>query len=113
MNAKKKGNAGEWELAHWLKDNGFDAFRNCMSGGSVWKGDVANSLDLTIEVKTVKKINLQEAWRQVNRDASTAHNSPLLAIHFDNMPKKEWLMVVHSEDWLEMIKKLNPDTKKL
>ena len=105
MNAKKKGNHGEHEFAHFLMESGIKAFRNSMSGGSVWKGDIANDLDLTIEVKTVKKINLQEAWRQVSRDASTARNSPLLAIHFDNMPKKSWLMVMDSGDWLELLKK--------
>jgi len=106
INTKKKGNKGEHEFAHWLEDNGIKAFRNSMSGGSVWKGDIANNLDLTIEVKTVKKINLMEAWRQVERDSSIAHNSPLLAIHFDGFPKREWLMVIHSDDWLDMIKKL-------
>lgn len=104
MNSKKKGNAGEHAFAHWLLTKGVKAFRNAMSGGSVWKGDIANDRDLTIEVKTVKKINLQEAWRQVTRDASTAHNSPVLAIRFDNMPKSEWLIVLHSEDWAELIK---------
>lgn len=105
MNAKKKGNAGEHSFAHWMLSKGFKAFRNTMSGGSVWKGDIANSLDCTIEVKTVKKINLMEAWRQVSRDASTAHNSPVLAIRFDHMPKDEWLCVIHSEDWAELMKK--------
>ena len=104
MNAKKKGNHGEHEFSHWLVENGLKAFRNSMSGGSIWKGDIANNLDLTIEVKTVKKINLQEAWRQVNRDADVAHNSPLLAIHFDSQPKRSWLMVLNSEDWLALIK---------
>ncbi len=104
MNAKKKGNAGEHAFAHWLVSNGIKAFRNAMSGGSVWKGDIANNLDLTIEIKTVKKINLMEAWRQVNRDASIAHNSPLLAIRFDGMPRDEWLMVLHSNDWVELVK---------
>ncbi len=104
-NAKKKGNHGEHEFAHFLMANGLRAFRNSMSGGSVWKGDIANDLDLTIEVKTVKKINLMEAWRQVNKDASTAHNSPLLAIRFDHMPPKEWLIVTHSNDWVEHYKK--------
>ena len=104
MNSKRKGNAGEHEFAHWMKENGLRAFRNSMSGGSVWKGDIANDLDLTIEIKTVKKINLLEAWRQVNRDASIAHNSPVLAIRFDNMPKREWLVVMHINDWLDLIK---------
>ncbi len=107
MNAKKKGNAGEHSFAKWLMGHGFKAFRNSMSGGSVWKGDIANDLDLTIEVKTCKKINLMECWRQVNRDASIAHNSPVLAVRFDNMPRDEWLIVMHSEDWAENLKKLS------
>lgn len=104
-NSKKKGNHGEHEFAHWLVENGVKAFRNSMSGGSIWKGDIANDLDLTIEVKTVKRINLLEAWQQVNRDASKARNSPLLAIRFDHMPKREWLIVIHSEDWLHSLGK--------
>jgi len=112
INVKKKGNKGEHAFSHWLMSHGFKAFRNSMSGGSVWKGDIANNLDLTIEIKTVKKLNVMEAWRQVNRDASIAHNSPLLAIHYDNMPSNEWLIVIHSEDWVDMMKKLNPDKLK-
>ena len=104
MNAKKKGNKGEHAFAHYLVSKGVKAFRNSMSGGSIWKGDIANDLDLTIEVKTVKRINLQEAWRQVSRDASKARNSPLLAIHFDGMGKDEWLVVLHSEDWIHTIR---------
>lgn len=107
LNAKKKGNAGEHALAHWLESHGIKAFRNAMSGGSVWKGDIANNLDLTIEVKTVKRINLLEAWQQVSRDASIAHNSPVLAIHYDGMQKDSWLMVLHSEDWIDLIKRAN------
>lgn len=104
MNAKKKGNKGEHSFARWLMANGIKAFRNSMSGGSIWKGDIANNLDLTIEIKTVKKLNLLDAWLQVSADASKAHNSPVLAIHYDHMPKDTWLMVLHSEDWLELIK---------
>lgn len=107
MNAKKKGNAGEHAFAHFLEENGIKAFRNSMSGGSIWKGDIANNLDLTIEVKTVKRINLMEAWKQVTKDASTAHNSPLLCIRFDHMPQKEWLMVLHSEDYVDLLKRAN------
>lgn len=104
MNAKKKGNKGEHAFAHFLEENGIKAFRNSMSGGSIWKGDIATNLDLTIEVKTVKKLNLMEAWRQVAKDSSTAHNSPVLAVRFDHMPPKEWLVVIHSNDWIEYLK---------
>ena len=104
INAKRKGNKGEHEFARWLESNGIKAFRNSMSGGSIWKGDIANSLDLTIEVKTVKKLNVMDAWKQVSKDASVAHNSPILAIHYDGRPKGEWLMVLDNNDWLELIK---------
>lgn len=109
MNAKKKGNRGENDFANWLKDNGLRAYRNGASGATAWKGDINNGLDLTIEVKTVKKIGLMEAWRQVARDSSLARNSPLLAVHFDGMPKREWLVVLHSEDWLELFKSAHPE----
>ncbi len=104
INVKKKGNAGEHKLSHWLQENGIKAYRNSMSGGSIWKGDIGNSIDMTIECKTVKRINLQEAWRQVRRDAELASNTPLLAIHFDGMPDDKWLMVMDNDSWLEAIK---------
>lgn len=109
MNAKKKGNAGENALANWLQSRGISAYRNGASGATAYKGDVNNSLDLTIEVKTVKRINLMDAWRQVARDSAKARNSPLLAIHFDGMPKDEWLITIHSEDWLEMLFRARPE----
>lgn len=113
INAKKKGNHGENEFANWLYEHGFKAWRNGSSGGGMYKGDINNSMDCTFEVKTVKKINLLKAWQQVARDSSTAHNSPVLAIRFDNMPKREWLMVVHSEDWVDMKKQLSKPATEL
>lgn len=108
LNSKKKGNKGENDFAHWLQENGIRAWRNSSSGSGLYKGDINNSLDYTFEVKTVKKINLMEAWRQAQKDSSIAHNKPLLAIHFDGMGKREWLIIQHSEDWLESIKTLIP-----
>ena len=29
----------------------------------------------------------------------------MLAVHFDGMPENEWLMVLHSEDWIDMVTK--------
>ena len=104
MNAKKKGNHGENEFANWLHENGLPAWRNSSSGAGLYKGDINNSLDITFEIKTVKKINLQDAWWQVQKDSSVAHNSPVLAIHFDGMGKKQWLCVIHSEDFIDYLK---------
>lgn len=104
INVKRKGNIGEHEFSHWLESNGIKARRNPMSGGSIWKGDIANDIDFTFEIKTVKRINLQEAWKQVRRDAEMASSVPVLSIHFDGMPKDKWLTVMDNDDWLEAIK---------
>jgi Holliday junction resolvase len=106
INAKKKGNKGENAVANWLRDNGIKAWRdNASGGGSREKGDVGNNIDLSIEVKTVKKINLQEAWKQVKHASVIHHNEPALFIHFDLMPKNKWLVVMDSDDWLYFMKK--------
>jgi Holliday junction resolvase len=104
INSKRKGNKGEHDFSHWLEENGIKAHRNPMSGGSIWKGDIANDIDITFEIKTVKRINLQEAWKQVRRDAEMASNTPVLAIHFDGMPDGKWLMVMDNDSWLEKIR---------
>ena len=102
VNAKKKGNAGENNFANWLRAGGVKAFKEVSSGGHTVKGDVTNDIDYTIEVKTVKKLNIQDAWKQVTLDSQKAQNRPLLAIHYDGMPKDEWMIVLHSNDWLDL-----------
>ena len=102
MNVKKKGNRGENNFANWLRANGVKAYKEASSGGHTVKGDITNDIDYTIEVKTVKKLSIQEAWKQVAKDASMARNRPLLAIHYDGMPKDEWFIVLHSNDWLDL-----------
>lgn len=104
MNAKRKGNKGENKFANWMQSHGFKVYKNASSGGNAWKSDVHNDLDANFEVKTVKRINLQEAWKQTTRDASLARNQPYLVIHFDGMHENSWLIVMHSEDWVEMLK---------
>ena len=102
-NAKKKGNAGENKWANWLKANGINAFRNSSSGGGINKSDVHNDIDANFEVKTVKRINLKEAWKQSVRDATLVHTTPYLVIHFDGMPENDWLMVMSNQDWLDLV----------
>lgn len=105
MNAKKKGNAGENKFANWLVANGIKAFRNSSSGANYNKSDIHNGLNANFEVKTVKRINLKEAWGQSTKDASMTHSTPYLVIHLDGMSDGEWLMVLHSNDWLDLVTK--------
>jgi len=112
INAKKKGNAGENAFSNWLFENGIKAYRNGSSGAGMYKGDINNSLDITFEIKTVKKLNLLKAWKQVQRDSSIAHTMPVLAIHFDGMGNKQWLVTIHSNDFIDFLKyKQNATTK--
>ena len=111
QNPKRKGNNGELKFAEFLRDNGFKAYRDSASGASTHKSDIVNGLDYSMEIKTVKKIGLKEAWKQVTRDSSIAHNSPLLAVHFDGTPEKEWIICLHSNDWVELEKLSRQGTK--
>ena len=104
MNSKKKGNAGENKFANWLVKNGIRAWRDGASGGgSNEKADIGNDLNLHFEVKTLKKLNLQEVWKKALVECQKTHNLPVLAIHFDGMPEEEWLMVVSSGHFLELL----------
>lgn len=104
-NAKRKGNQGQIDFATFMQSHGFRCQSDgSRSGGGEWKGDVHNDLGMSIEIKTCKKINLHECWKQTDRDAQTSRTMPVLAVHFDGMPQGSWLMVTHSEDWIESLK---------
>lgn len=104
MNAKKKGNRGENLFANWLTEQGIKSYRNSSSGANIQKSDVHNSINANFEVKTVKRINLMQAWKQTQRDAEMSRSTPYLVIHLDGMPEETWLMVMNNWDWIEFVK---------
>ena len=105
VNFKKKGNLWENKLANWLRDHGYKAWKDGASGGgSREKGDVGNNLDMTIESKACKKVELMKWWKQVSKSADMQKNAPVLFIHQDGMGDNEWLTVLHSEDFMDLLK---------
>lgn len=100
-NAKKKGNIWENKLANWLRSHGFKASKDPSSGSHYERGDIINDMGLTIESKAGKKVMLQDWWKQVDYAAAQQRNEPCLFIHIDGMGDNEWLVVQHSEDWIE------------
>lgn len=104
-NAKKKGNIWENKLANWLRSHGFKATKDPSSGSHSERGDIVNDMNLTIESKSCKTVKLMEWWKQVDYAASQQRNEPVLFIHVDGMGDNEWLVVMHSEDWIEHMKK--------
>lgn len=114
VNSKKKGNRGENLWANWLRDNNIcKAYRNSSSGANIVKSDVTNNLGMNFEVKSVKKLNLMEAWKQSERDAAMSHTIPTLVIHFDGMPQDSWLVVMNNYDWADLIKGKNEPAKQV
>lgn len=105
MSSKKKGNRGENAWANWMQTQGFSVYRNSSSGSNANKSDAHNDLGMNFEIKTVKKLNLQRAWKQSCNDAFMSHAVPTVIIHFDGMPKDNWLVVMNNWDWLELVKK--------
>ncbi|MEK6884530.1 MAG: hypothetical protein AABY22_33165 [Nanoarchaeota archaeon] len=104
INSKKKGNRFENLWANWLKDNEIKAWRDSYSGGGDReKSDVANNLNYNFEVKAVKKLSLQKAWRQSVK-AAGVYNTPSVIVHFDGMAQDQFLVVIDNWTFLNLIK---------
>lgn len=106
INSKKKGNHWENVWANWCRDNGIKAWKDGASGGGTReKGDVVNNLNLHMEVKAVKGINLQKVWKKALLECEKTHNNPLIAIHFDGMKDNDFLVVINNHDWIDMVQR--------
>jgi len=104
MNVKRKGTAGENELAEILRGAGIRAYRNdqIFTGGRN-NPDVSAEIDgyqLHIEVKRVEKLNVPEAMNQAIRDAG-AGAFPVLA-HRRN--REKWLVTMPLIPLIELMR---------
>jgi len=61
---RRKGAAGELEVAKILQAHGFDARRTPNSGGLAWRGDIAGVPGYCIEVKRQETLRVPEWLRQ-------------------------------------------------
>lgn len=104
MNVKRKGTAGEHELAEILRDAGIRAWRNDqMFIGGKGNPDVLAEVYLTplhIEVKRVERLNIHEAANQAIRDAESGY-LPLVA-HRRN--REQWLVTMPLTPLLDVLK---------
>ena len=107
MNVKRKGTAGENELAEILRGAGIRAYRNdqIFTGGRN-NPDVSAEIDgyqLHIEVKRVEKLNVPEAMRQAVRDAERFQDGMPALFHRRN--RQPWLVTVELEALLTALGK--------
>ena len=103
MNVKRKGTAGENELAELLRRAGIRAYRN----DQIFRGGKGNpdvsaevfGFPLHIEVKRVERLNVPEAVNQAIRDAKPG-TLPIVA-HRRN--REQWLITAPLAAILEVI----------
>lgn len=104
MNVKRKGTAGENELAAILRDAGIRAYRNDqIYRGGKGNPDVSAEIrgkPLHIEVKRVEKLNIQEAVKQAVQDAEGG-SLPIVA-HRRN--REQWLVTMPLLSVLEALR---------
>ena len=103
MNVKRKGTAGENELAEILRRSGVRAYRN----DQIFRGGKGNpdvfaeiaEIPLHIEVKRVERLNVSEAMKQAISDRATGH-FPVLC-HRRN--REKWLVTMPLDELLNTL----------
>lgn len=101
INSKAKGKNGELEVAHILKEYGFeDARRTAQYCGNTGDAsDVVGMEGYHLEVKRNERLNIYEAVEQSIRDARDGELP--VVIHRKN--RKPWLITMTLEDYMERV----------
>ena len=98
MNSRQKGKRSELELAHVLRDYGFNARRGIQYCGAFGDADVIGVPGIHIECKNRERLNLYDAMAQSVRDA----RSNELPCVFHRKNRCEWLVTMRLDDWMKM-----------
>ena len=110
INSKRKGAQGEREWAAFLRAAGINAIRGVQYQGSIDSPDVISDWDhfLHFEVKRTERFNAYNALEQAESDVAGSNITPVVA-HRSN--KKEWLIVLKAENFIDIIQKMLYNTK--
>ena len=102
VNSKRKGAAGERELAHKLNEYGFETRRSVQYNGKAddGKADLVNLPGIHIECKRVEKLNVSNAMTQAINDAKDGE----LPTVFHRKNREGWLVTMRLDDWMELYK---------
>lgn len=98
INSRRKGKAGELELAHYLTERGYDARRGQQFSAANGDPDVIGLSGVHIECKRVERLDLDSALEQSVRDAR-AGEVPVV-IHRKN--RQKWRVTMLLDDFLDM-----------
>lgn len=100
INSRQKGKAGELELAHKLKEYGYDAKRSVQYNGKDGQADVLGLPHIHIECKRVEQLNLYNAMDQAKRDAKN-DDYPTV---FHRKNRCGWLVTMELDSFMELYK---------
>lgn len=100
MNSRQKGKRGELELAHILKEYGYEARRGVQYSGANGDADVVGLPGVHIECKRVEKLNLDAAMEQAKRD-SRGLRMPVVMHRKD---RQDWKVTLSLEDFMKLYK---------
>lgn len=99
-NGKRKGKEGELELAHKLKEYGYDAKRSVQYNGKDGQADVIGLPHIHVEVKRVEKLNIYDAIAQAKRDAKSGDKPAV----FHRKNRCNWLVTMELDDFMKIYK---------
>ena len=100
INSKRKGSAGERELANKLKEYGYDARRSVQYNGKDGQADVLGLPHIHIEAKRVERLNLYDAMEQAKRDAKNGDKPAV----FHRRNRGNWLVTMELDSFMEIYK---------
>ena len=100
VNSRRKGAAGERELARLLKEHGFDARRGQQYSG-LGGDDVVGLPGIHVECKRAERLNVDLAMAQAERDAKEGE----LPAVFHRKNRREWLVTMRLEDWISIYRR--------
>ncbi len=101
VNSKRKGAAGERELAKKLNEYGFNTRRSVQYNGKAddGKADLVNLPGIHIECKRVERLNVSEAMAQAVNDAKGE-----MPTVFHRKNREGWLVTMELDSWMKLYK---------
>lgn len=104
-NGRAKGKRAELELAHVLRDYGYDTRRGQQYCGANGDADVVGLPGVHIECKRVERLNLEDAIAQAQRDARQGEMP--VVMHRRN--RGQWMVTMPLADWMELYKEAHDE----
>ena len=114
INSRRKGAAGERELANYLREQGWQkARRTCQYAGNPEGGSgdvVCDNFPFHIEGKRCQQIKPEQWMAQAKSDCPA---SKIPSVFFRRNGEKKWLVILQADDVCEIARHIAPPNLKI